>query len=323
MKTIPRPARHLPAAVLAIAFASLCGAQQANPAHTQQLRAALDKTRKTESLAFKSTESRNVAMLRDAGMPQEDTVVSGTWRYGLLQATVGEDGDEVLFANSRMVAKRNDGDWQLRRNCLANGSPLPFVVDPSAVVGALQELTDAQLQVAQQEPGRHRDRDVLVYSVTLTGKVADQLLLSGFAPSGGGSPMAIFAIGGAGRMEMPRPEVTLDIALYVDPGTNLIQRIHSKAYTKQDMAFGGRVMVRVAGPGGVEVESGEEAEDEDAEEDTGNKGGKAKLEYQKGLPKRKLNKSTSLGEFDLTLSSHNEVKPAELGSDVKRLLDLR
>lgn len=323
MKTNLRAARRLPAALLALACASLCGAQQANPAHTQQLRAALDKTRKTESMAFKSTESRDVAMFRDSGMPQEDTTVSGNWRYGLLQATVGEDGDEVLFGNSRMLAKRNDGDWQLRRNCLANGSPLPFVVDPSAVVAALHDLTDAQLQVAKQEPGRHRDRDVLVYSVTLTGKVADQLLLSGFAPTGGGSPMAIFAVGGAGRMEMPRPEVTLDIAIYVDPGTNLIQRIHSKAYTKQDMAFGGRVMVRVAGPGGVAVESGEEEEEDEGEDDANDKSGKQPLEYQKGLPKRKLNKSTSLSEFDLTLSSHNEVKPAELGSNVKRLLDLR
>ena len=296
--------------LLAVLLPSIAFAQDAdNGNRTEQLRAALIKMSKVNALAFRSIEVQDQAFLRNAGIGGgQETEVSGTSAKGLLTATIEED--RVAFAAGRMVAQRDEGEWKLRHDCLADGGPLPFVHDPIRTFAFLADLPDAALKVTQVEPGRSKDRDVLVYSVSLTGATAQDVTLAGLLPRAS-SPGRMLIMGG-GRMRTPPPEVTVDFAFYVDPATNEIQRLHSKAYTKSSMP-GGMVM-RVAGPGGVEIQQG--GDEDEATDDKGTP------PIKKGLPQRKLGKDLSLTEFDVSYSKHGSAENLELTARAKTLLGL-
>lgn len=298
--------------VLAVLLPSLALAQDADSGNrTEQLRAALIKMSKISALAFRSVEVQDQAILRNAGIGGgQETEVSGTRANGVLTATIDED--RVAFAAGRMVAQGDDGDWKLRHDCLADGSPLPFVHDPIRTFAYLAELPDAALKVTQVEPGRSKDRDVLVYSVSLSGATAQDVTLAGLLPKASGGPGRMLVMGG-GRRRTPPPETTVDFAFYVDPATNEIERLHSKTYSKSSMP-GGMVM-RVAGPGGIEIQQGGD-EEEAAEDDSG------PTPIKKGLPQRKLGKDISLTEFDVSYSKHGSAETLELTARAKTLLGL-
>jgi hypothetical protein len=306
------PSRAVPG--ILVLFASPLAAQAEGPdraAAAGTLRKALQQTAALPAIAFKSVESRDEAMMRHLPIgAAEDVQVSGTLADGVLHASIGYDDDEVVLADGRMIARQQDGAWKLRRGCLADGKPLPFVLDPSVLLGVLARLPESALQVTRVEPAKLKDRDVMLYSTTLTGAAAEELGLCGAMPRGGGRMMVM--IGGAGAPQ-PKAEVTVDLAVSVDPATGHVLRVHAKSYAKSELP--GNVQVRFAGADGVEFDSGE------AEEEAADEAGQAgPLEYSKGLPKRKLDKKTSLTEFDVSFSQHGEAKKPELTDAARALL---
>lgn len=281
----------------------------------QRLRAAIDKTSKLDSMSFKSVESQDDAIRRR--MPigaAEDTQVSGTWSQGTIHASIGFDEDQVVLANGRLLARKTDGDWKLRRACLVDGQPLPFVTDPGLMFAVLANLPAAAFKVTNAEEGKIKDTAVITYGFTLEGEVAEDLALCGIVPRAtGGGMMLMIGGGGGGGMSMPKPDVTLDLAVSVDAETGYVARVHCKAYTKSEMP--GNVQVRFAGADGVDMEEAAE-EPEPAVED-------AAMQFRSGLPKRHLGKDTSLTDFDVTLSRHGTAKLPELSEASRKLLGLR
>ncbi len=296
--------------LLAVLLPGVAVAQDADSAkHAQQLRAALVKMSKLSAIGFRTIEVQDPAFMRNAGIGGgQETEVTGATAGGLLTASI--EDDHVAFASGRMVAQREDGDWKLRHDCLVDGGQLPFVHDPLRAFAFFADLPERALRVAQVEPGRSKDRDVLVYTVTFTGSDAQDVALAGLLPKASGGPGRFIMMGGGG-MRMPPPEVTVDAAFYVDPTTNEILRLHSKTYTKSSMAGG--MIVRVAGPGGVAIEQDEEKE----EADDG-----SPPAIKKGLPERKLGKDLSLTEFDVSYGKHGNAECLALTPRAKSLLGI-
>src|SRR5690606_1602118 len=230
---------------------------------SERLQEALARTRALDAVAFQSIESTDEALLRGLPIPPKDDVqVNGRRAGDLLLASIGYDEDEVLLAGGRMLARQGGGAWKLRRNCLADGRPLPFVADPLQMVGLLADLPAKDRAVVHAEPGKVRDADVTVYTITLAGAAADELLFAGFMPRTAG-PRAMVALGGATDL-LPKPQVTLDIAISVDAATGHVVRLQSRAYVKSTLP--GNVRIQVQG-GGEFDEADEEEEAEDENED--------------------------------------------------------
>ncbi|MEZ5962363.1 MAG: hypothetical protein R3F56_00830 [Planctomycetota bacterium] len=310
--------RLLPHGLAAVLLASvLVAAQDSNDARARDaLRAALTKTSKVEAIAFKSLETQDDALRRrlPIGGESEDTQVTGTVTGDVLAASIGFDDDNIVAARGRMLARRGDGEWKLRRSCLADGRPLPFVADPRLLVETLANLPDDALQVTHVESGTVKDAEVRIYGFTVSGRVADELGLTGALPRAtGGHMMMIF--GGGGLAEPPRPEVSIDLAVSVDAESGYVVRVRSRSYTKSQLP--GNVQVRFAGADGTELAEEEEVEAETpADKD-------APLQFRKGLPQRHLGKDTSLIEFDLALSRHGEAKAPAVSEAGRKLLGLR
>lgn len=311
-----------PASLLAAVLASSAAPAQTDDADlaeaSQRLRAAIEKTRALDALAFKSLESQDDAFRRQFPVGAgggEDVQVSGTWCGGVTRASVGYDDDEVYLANGRMVARTADGPWKLRRNCLADGQPLPHVADPGLTFEVLAALPDEALKVKHVESGKVKDVDVTIYGFSVDGARAQDLALSGLLPRASGGRMLVM-IGGGGGMRTPPPDVSIDFAVSVDPKTGLVHRVHCKAYTVSNLPD--NVQVRFAGADGVEIGGDEDEKDEEppAAKD-------APPTYSKGLPKRRLAKNVSLTEFDLVLSKHGEATLPELPADARKSLGLR
>jgi hypothetical protein len=305
--------RSVPAVALSLLTEAVA---QDGAAQAQRVRAALDKMSKLSAVAFKTTESQDSAMMRSmpTGMGGQETEVAGRLAQGVLQAKV--DDDEVLLYRGRQVA-RTDAGWKLRARSLANGAPLPFVFDPQAFAEVLNTLPDEALVVAHQETGDFRGKPVVIYSLTLSGTHARELNLTGVTPRVRGMP--IFTLGGNRSIggDDP-PETKMDIALFVEPETNLVHRVRVKSYEESNLPD--NVIVRVAGPGGEEQELG--GEEEGAAEAAAKPEAAGATVFQKGLPKRKLGKKTSVMEFDAALSEHGEAKAPALDDEAKRLLKL-
>jgi len=312
---IPFLVRGSIAAVLAILPVPAQSDTQELADASQRLRAALVKAAKMDALAFKSVESQDDAFRRRMpfGGAAEDVQITGACCSGMVHATIGYDDDQVLFGNGRMLARRSDGDWKLRRGCLADGQPLPFVPDPALLLQVLASLPEEALKVTHVEEGTIKDAKVVTYGFSLTGDRAQDLVLSGSLPRAAGGRMMIM-IGGGGGLDAAKPEVTLDLAVSVEPESGQILRVHTKGYTKSELP--GNVQVRFAGADGVEVGGEEEEEAAPPKKD-------GPPEYSKGLPKRHVDKNTSLTEFDLTLSKHGQAKLPELAEAQRKQLGLR
>lgn len=306
---------HIACSYLATLLACALPAQAdtPDPAAETQIRTALEKTRRLGSIAFKSVETRDDAMLRQLPVPgQEDVQVSGSVSGGVLHASIGLDDDEVLIADGRMAARRQNGTWKLRRGCLVTGKPLPFVLDPKVMLGALADLPAGALRPVQVEAGKLKDKDVTTYGLHFAGETAEELTLCGVLPRPAAGPVMVMI--GGGHDDPPKSEVTVDLAVTVDATSGFVVRVHSKTYSKSELP--GNFQVRIADGNGVEIEQADD-DDEAKEKPTTTA---AALEFSKGLPKRKLDKKTSLSEFDVSLTQHGTAKAVELTDAAKALL---
>ncbi|MGK0517442.1 MAG: hypothetical protein ACJAUC_000120 [Planctomycetota bacterium] len=291
----------------------------------KRLTRALTKTAKTADTGFtikwgpdKKAKENNpfAAMMGQAASGN----VTGSWHEGRTHIQFGGDEtDELLLAGGNMIARDKDRDWCLRSGHFADGNKVTFVPNAHAL---LQQLASWPLAVTRREAGAYKDRPVEVVSVTLNAEQVGELMWSGSLPeslSQGnfGQVINIVMGGNAGRRAATPPNTTIDLAISLDPGTNLVHQIRVRAWTEANQNGGvfafaaGRVAVGQAV--GDDDEEAEPNEDEDEAEDN------KPLEYSKGLPKRSR-KKTSVANFTLSLENHGQQAKPQLNDRQQSLL---
>ena len=229
---------------------------------------------------------------------------------------MNDGDDEAVLYRGRMVA-RSDSDWKLRRNYLYNGSPMPFVLDPQLFFEALGQLPKSALKIRKVDHQETTKGKRVVLSITLTGEAATDFALAGTLPpfekGFGGMIVKLGAMGGGGGGE---PDLTVDLALMLDPNTALVHRVRSASYQEGGMAGGGRVVI-AGGGGGFGDEDDEEDEKEVKIRDAqGNR------IYKRGLPRRKLKDSQSKMEFNISFTKHGQPYVFEMDAAGRKLLRL-
>ena len=296
----------LPGLIAALAAQEPAAAPATASAADALLREALAKTAELPGGTFKTVEVQDLAMMRRfaAQMPASDVEITGQWQRGLRAVTVNDEHKVVLHAGRLLV---QDGkNWALRRDTLLNGQRVPFVLDPELLFTVLRDVPAAKLAVRNEERVKAGEAEHVVLGITLDGSHAIDAALSGALPVSGGftmmGPMAA-------RLELPAPELTVDLAFTVDPATKLVQRVRAKVYRVERMPD--NVRIQVAGG-----EGGEEETEEDAEPAKPD----AKLEYKKGLPVRKLDKSLSVIDYDVKFTDHGQPAKPDLDDRAARLL---
>ncbi|MHC5062519.1 MAG: hypothetical protein ACYTG5_00935 [Planctomycetota bacterium] len=299
--------QYLAASLAALSLASLSTAQEST-GNTKGLVEACAKMQKLAGVEFASIEIQTNSITRQVG--GQDVEIDGNWSAGVLQADLNLGEDQVLMSGGRMLAKKEDGSWKLRRNSLVNGEALPFVFDPKLFFDLLARIPADSMVIKHREQATYRGQEVEIMSIELEGEEALDFAFGGALPkiSAGMSGMMMMRLGGGSA---PAPEITIDLALYVDRETNLVHRVKAKAY--KENPFGGNVQFRVAGGGaaGSDPEAAEEIEEFGAD---------GKPIYVKGLRQRKAGENMSIMEFDVRLSSHGKSFPLELGEADQAML---
>jgi hypothetical protein len=275
----------------------------------QTLRAALAKTRKV-ALSFRSRETHDVALLRNlpiAGEPE--VIVVGTVHGNTVRASL--DDDEVLFAAGRMVARSGNGAWQLRRRCLVDGRPLPFIFDPHALCHVLGRLPVGALTPAQSASSQSNGKDFVTHVLHFVGTQAQEFVWSGALPGADGGRVRV--VSDQTGAPAGKTEIELDLALTVDVTAGVVVRVQSRIYSKE--ALPTNVALRFAGaPSGQRTG----ADDSDAQTRAAHEAG---LHVRDGLPERKVGAHTSVVTFDVTLSEHGTARPIEISAAVRALLE--
>lgn len=302
-------------------------APQGVPAATKKkLSEALTKTSKlqdtTFALEWAPVGKQNNPFGRAFGDRMKGKL-SGSWHDGLTLVKFANDSeDELLFAGSRMLARDGNRDWCRRRGHFADGNDLDFVPDPQAL---LQQLGAWPLAVTKRGAGSFEDRPVEVLSVTLTPEQVGELFWSGSLPSalqfGGGvfGQAVQIALGGAGggRPAATAPNVTMDLAISLDPGTGQVYEIRGNAWVEKN-GNGNANNVFVFRAGNVQIGgAGNDDEEEEDEEEQDEPEGP--LQYEKGLPKRSK-KKMSCTAFTLRLGQHGQAAKPTLSEAQQRLL---
>jgi hypothetical protein len=269
-------------------------------ARRARLAKALQKMAALPSLAFTSKETGGgMDVIRVGGARPAPTEVSGRQADGLLHVTCAGD-QEVLLGGRRMLARGGAGEaWKLRAAKTASGNPLPFLFDPQTFFTVLRDLNP---EVARAEVGAWQDQPIEVFSVTLDGDAARELVWGGLVPeaSGFGSMVVMRVAGavgaaGAGVPVLPPPALKVDLAFFVDPASDLVRRLRVRVTDEGGGVLGGRVVF--AAGGGVAI-GGEEEEEEEETDEQKPKG----TTWKDGLPVRKgKNRKGAAGEATSTL----------------------
>jgi hypothetical protein len=303
-------------ALLASSFLALTAAAQDEASATKTkspLERACDKMQSLGGVAFSTIESQDNALTRQirGQLPgaMGDTEVAGKWSGNVLQASLNVDQDEVVIHGGRMIARTVGGPWRLRQNALANGGQLPFVFDPQRFFSFLGGLPASERKVVHEEKTTYRQQELTVYTITLEGDAAVDCNFNGAAPSvSGGGRMMMIGLPGMGD-DNP-PELTVDVAIWVDPTTDLVHRIKVKSYQENAMPAG--IQVRIGGPDGAE-------EVEPPVEDPAADAGGAPA-FKQGLPVRKVGGNTSAMEFEVRFTDHGKTQAPPLDEGARRMI---
>jgi hypothetical protein len=299
------------------------GAPDALAATRIRLRAALQKTAARHDTAFtaawgpqgKKANDPMQALLRHRGAEGK---ASGSWHQDRLQVAIeNANEDQLLLAGRQLLAKDNTRPWCRRQGRFADGNPLGFVPEPALLLSLLAGM---DLAVTQRNAGALEDRPVEIVSVTLNADQAAELVFAGAVPDALASGMTAMmrlpqGLNAGPRLPPPSPGGTVDLAIHLDPGTQLIHQVVCRGWTPQR---GGAGNVIIAQGAAVNVQvlgaNAEEAEPEPAEEAAAG----APLQYEDGLPKRSSRKMSVL-DYTLRLQEHG-ARPAPALSDAERVL---
>ena len=254
----------------------------------------------------------------------------GSWHQDLAHVAFQDDNDdELLIAGRRTLAKDGNLDWRLRQGRFADGNTVAFVPNVPLL---LQQLAEWDLAVTQRSVGSLDDKPVEIVSVTLNAEQVADLVWAGLLPEalvtanamGGITIMRGMAAGGGGnRPPAQAPDSTVDLAIHLDPATNLIHKLHFRGWSKENqggMARAGGAMVMVQA-GAARVVGGNQAQEEEEEEDEKETAAKkdAPLVYENGLPARPR-KKTSVTDVTVSLSQHGKKTAPTLSDAQKKLL---
>lgn len=271
-----------------------------------------------ESVAFKSTEEQDPAMLRqlkkqapgfggDAAVEVEATISQGVVQLKLA------DGHEAVSHGNRTIAREGEGEWRLHRGTLANGDAIPFVLDPQMLFEELGRLPAKGKRDVKSETTKLKGQPAELVMLEVHGKAAQALAKSGLLPrfQGGG----LLAIGPMKGM-LPEPgAATYDLAFWVEPQSGQVLRMRVRGY-QEDPAGGGGITIQVAGGG---EEEGEEDEEKPAKGEKSEKAPKA-IAIKDGLPERAKKRSVSTFDYEVGFSAHGKAKVAELPAEAQQLL---
>ncbi|MHC5072483.1 MAG: hypothetical protein ACYTGO_18575 [Planctomycetota bacterium] len=322
------------AAVL-LAGATLVAQEQPDPQQIDAsvlLSKAIKKMASLNSIRFKTTEAQDAASTRQimkqmAGIGggmlpgAEDKVVRGALSDGVLHARMNDGEDEAVFYRGRTVA-RSDSAWKLRRNRLYGGARMAFVLDPQLFFEALGQLPKSALKLRKIDHQDTTKGKRVVLSITLKGEAADDFALAGTLPAiaegFGGMIAKLGAMGGGGG---GRPDLTVDLAIVIDPSTALVHRVRTASYQEGGMGGPGRVVIGAPGGFGEEKDE-EEEEEEDEEEEVRTRDAQGNRLYKRGLPVRKLLDSLSKMQFNISFTKHGQPYVFELDAAGRKLLRL-
>ena len=313
----PTPSAELAAAKARVAGALQKGSQLTDTAFVMKW--GPDKKKKGGDDAF--------ARMMGASLSGE---TKGSWHRDLLHvAYEGENDDELLLAGGRMLAKDGTNDWRLRAGRFADGNTVNFVPD---VPRLLQQLATWDLAVTNRAVGSLDDRPIEIVTVALNAEQVTEAIWAGLLPEAivtqnGVSGARVFRMaagvggGGGARPAATPPETTIDLAIHLDPATNVIHQLHFRGWT-QENAGGGAGLVVFAGGGGARVAGAggdEEEEEDEAKEAKAEAGTAVPLTYENGLPVRPR-KKTSVTDVVVKLSQHGTQAGPALTDAMKKLL---
>jgi hypothetical protein len=295
---------------------------RAKAALAQRLKAALTKTGSQSDTAFrlqwgpnkKAKNNRKNILAQIMGQAQS-RATTGSWHEThRVVAFTGAEDDELVLAGTRMLARDKQHDWRRRNGRFADGNEIRHIPDPKSL---LQQLAAWPLAITHRSAGSLNDRAVEIVSVTLNSDQVSEMIWSGALPlslteSGAINMIAIGQQFGANKQLRPAaraPEATIDLAISIDPGTNLVHSIRARAWAKDD-PNGMAVFI-----GGNIANNGDEEEDEEEEDPDAN----APLVYEDGIPKRSR-KDRTVSDWDLRLMEHGQHAPTPLSDKQKQLL---
>ncbi len=269
---------------------------------------------------------------KDAGNPlavalgrASSGATTGSWHQDRQRVVFDNDNDdELLIAGRRTLARDGTTEWALRSARYADGNTVPFVPDVPLL---LQQLAAMDLAVVHRAAGALDDRPVEVVSATLTADQAAQLVWSGALPAAlvtpgeAGSVFRFAAMGaraGGARPAATTPDATVDLAIHLDPGTNLVHKLHFRGWTKANAAGAPGVVMVAAGAGRIAIGGADEEEEDEDEDDAAEPAADAPLVWENGLPNRPR-KKVAVNDVVVKLTDHGTTQAAPL-TDVQRQL---
>lgn len=252
--------------------------------------------------------------------------VQGSWHDGLVHVTSDAPAkDELLVAGRRQLAKDKDTDWVLRSGRHADGSDSGYVPDVALL---LQQLATWNLAIVNRSVGSLDDRPIEIYSVTLDPDQVTAAAWADLVPDAlitAANPLAQivrFQAAGAGaaaRPAVPKPQATVDLAIFVDPSTSTVHKLHFRSWSKSDPRMAGMAGGALVVRGGAfqVLNAGDDEENEETAEQDEN----APLQFVDGLPQRPTDKMT-VRDYVVELSGHGQTAAPALTDAQRRLLGL-
>jgi hypothetical protein len=279
-----------------------------SPAATALVEQGIQKMLAFGRGTFRTSESRDTAMARNAGVPDNARSIEGGWQQDLVWAE--SDGERYVRHAGRQVVLVGD-DWKLRSNKLGSGNSIPFTVDPDLLFTVLRDLPAEARRVVHVERGEVGGRDVAILTVTFEHELANEFVQTGVVPEIGDTLGGIVVLGGLRGLQIPEPDRDVFLAFHIDPENGDVLRLTAKVY-EEGRGFG-RLQVVRAGFGGNEQEDKEEEE-----ADAG-----AKPQWKAGLPMRDPTKNESVLVYRVDFPKLGLASPPDLDDVAKRLLLLR
>lgn len=310
-----------PLAVLTVlaAFSTVARAQDAvepeaapplpaagSTAATKLLDTGIDKMLALGRGMFRSTTLRDPATFRSVDFPfaQDAPVVQGGWRQDFVWGDI--DGAAFARHRGRTIARFAD-TWKLRAERLADGSEMPFVVDPELLFTVLRELPAAARTVAHVDRGTIGERRVTILTLSLAHDAAEDVAESGAVPQALEPGLGGVIVFGGRAPQQPRIERELHVALHVDPDNGDVLQLGVKLYEKNQQF--GRVFAMRA--------KAADADDDDDKEEA------APPPWQDGLPTRAPTADESVLTFVVEFPKLGLAELPELDDHAKQLLRLR
>jgi hypothetical protein len=212
--------------------------------------------------------------------------VAGGWGDGLLWASANEGRDLAVWHGRRAIARQDQQAWKPRQGVLGDGLPLPRPLDPDTFFLALQH---GKLELIHSEVGSLDDRPTQIVTGHAAGDDAYDLLWSGLLPDGATNSSLGGRAANLARLGRAKPDIDLDVAIWIDPATARAQQIKIRCYTRLLTAAQGALVAPAlaGGPPGAALPPRPPAKgDAEAKKEDAAKEEPERLTFADGLPVR-------------------------------------